>query len=83
MTTQLEIARQARDAAGLADHDAYIARLDAHTAYKAVIEAEQLDIDDIDAAHAAYKAAVEAETAAEAAYRKAQAAFLAAGGEGF
>jgi hypothetical protein len=79
MTTPLEIAREARDAAGLADHRAYIARLDAHTAYKAAVEAEE----DIDEAHAAYKAAVEADHAAEAVFRKAQAAFLAAGGEGF
>ena len=78
MTTQLEIARAARDAAGLADHAAYIARVNAHAAYKAAVEAEQ----DIDEAHAAYKVAVEAENAASVADREAQKAFLAAGGEG-
>jgi len=77
MTTQLEIAREVRDAAGLADHYAYIARVNAHAAYKAAVEAE-LDIDD---AHAAYKAAVEAENAASVVYREAQKAFLVAGGE--
>jgi hypothetical protein len=79
MTTQLEIARAARDVAGLADHAAYIARINVHAAYKTAVETEM----DIDEAHAAYKAAVEDETAAAAAYREAQKAFLAAGGEGF
>jgi hypothetical protein len=78
MTTQLEIARAAYVAAGLADHAAYIARVNAHAAYKDAVEAEY----DIDEAHAAYKAAVEADTAAATAYRKAQEAFHAAGGEG-
>jgi hypothetical protein len=79
MTTQLEIARAARDAAGLVDHAAYIARINAHAAYKAAVEDEQ----DIDEAHAAYQAAVEDENAAGAVYREAQETFLAAGGEGF
>jgi hypothetical protein len=78
MTTPLEIARAARDAAGLADHYAYIDRVNAHTAYKAAVEAEQ----DIDEAHVAYKAAVEADNAASVVYREAQEAFLAAGGDG-
>ena len=78
MTTQLEIARAAKDAAGLSDHNAYEARVEAQARLKAAVDAEW----GIDEAYADYKAAVEAEKVASVAYREAHKAFLAAGGEG-